>query len=302
MEETLLEILANLRESIGLSIKEIRKRKKLTQEEFIQDLGSRRQLGIYEGGKKSMPLEELLVLLNERNISTEEFFYLMDNEHISIREILSLDLSWNIARRNLDGLKKIKKKALNLYETQGTVFFLHTAAMAQANITLLNTNNDYEAARKEITSVKEYLLTSNSFFFYDLILLSQCLFLFEIKDALSLVKKGVTTLDEHYDFYKHKLVGTALILNLAIYALDFPEYLRYSLEYSKKAEQSSIDQNSLAGSVLSQIIYQVACFKIGNGLYDYGRLVELLEIYKTCGWLTDYEQNKVFIEKHGIRL
>jgi len=48
MKESLFEVLTSVREAIGQATKEIRKRKKLTQEEFIESLGTRKQLSSHE--------------------------------------------------------------------------------------------------------------------------------------------------------------------------------------------------------------------------------------------------------------
>jgi len=294
--------LNQLKLASGSALREVRSRKDLVQEEFFQQLGNRKKLGAYENGEKSIPFEELIVLLNNQNASLDEFIYLMDNEYISTREILAFDLSREIGRLNIAGLKKVHSQALQYNEEQHADYFLHIAALAKANIVLLETNSDFKKARKEVTLIREYLENAKCFFFYDLILLSQCLFLFEIKLAFQLVKKALDYIDEHYEFYKYKVVPVTLTLGLAIYALDFPDYFRHSLELSKKAETLSIEKNYLDIAIRAKIVQQISCFKIGNGLYNQDELVNYLNILKTVGWLTDYNYNKDFIEKHGISL
>jgi len=174
--------------------------------------------------------------------------------------------------------------------------------MAKANISLLSTTNNYVKAREELTLIKEYLSNLNVYFFNDLLLLSQCLYLFDIDTSIQLVEKSLEAVKNNYDFYKDKKIGLSLVINIAIYALDFDDYFHYSLDYSAYAKKMALSQNDMMGSLFAEVISQIASFKIGDGTFSKEKLVRTLDICKTLEWHTNYDSFKNFIIKHGINL
>ena len=282
--------------NIGSALRELRKLRGFKQ----GDLGNRKIISEYESGRKSIRFDELLLILDKMNATIEELIYYIDDENFSVRERLSLEMATCLDRNNIKGLERIVKQATYYYNTTKSKFFYDHIAMAKANISLLSTTNDYMKARKELEPIKIYLLNLKIFFFNDLILLSQCLYIFDIDTSINLVEKAMETVKNHHEFYKDKKVGLSLVMNTAIYALDFDDYLHFSLDYSAYAKKLTISQNDMMGSLFAEIVSQIASFKLGDGTFSKEKLRNSLNICKILDWHSNYDTMKEFIQKHGI--
>lgn len=292
------DIKKELQEEVGKAFKELRRLKGLTQGE----LGNRKIISDYENGKKGISFSETLILLDTLNATADELIHYIDDENFSVRERLSWEMSNYIGRKNIEGLTKIKNQAAYYYQEHGSEFFKHHIAMSEANIIIHQTTNDYEKARREISSIRTYLADLKHFFYNDLILLAQCLFIFDIDTSIKLVEKGLQFIKNDYDFYKHRKIGASLALNAALYALDFPNYVHFSLEYANFASKLAIAQSDLKLDLMSKAIAEIAAFKVGNGTFNQEALKSYLTIYKTMEWHTNYDSLKSFIQKQGINL
>lgn len=290
----------DIKVELGAALKELRVKKGLTQEDLKNEFLSRNQISNIEKGKQSTTFEKILYFMDTLNLTFDELMFFLDDEYHSFKTGMITELSKYSGLGGVEKLKGLQKKALRLYEAYGIDYFQFMAEMAASRIVLIQENNNFENARKEVSHLADYFHKIKSMNYNDLRMLGECLFILEIDTALEFIQKALTVINNYYDFYRNKRIGSALCLNMAIYALDFPTHWHYALEYSQKAMELSSTGFHLHTTLKAKVVYQVACYKIGNGKYDETLLKGSLDAFKLAEWNSQYQQVAAFIKKHGL--
>jgi len=292
-------------ENLGKIIYKIRTNKGLKQVDLSDTFLSPSHISQVEKGKKMLGGDKLLKILVKTNTTFEEFTHLLGDEHIQNKISLEHRLSEYCKRQNLKGLKSLVKEADTLYLKFNDFFFDHIRLMSLAMIELLENDYDYEKAKKYLDPIKNYLKEVSDigeWGIYELSLISNCLFMFEIDTAIAFGENALKIFRKNYSQYKNQKLCCVLLSNLATYALDYEKYYHLALQYSLENISLSSTQNDASNAISSKIAYQLACFKMGNGLFDKTTLIKLIETYKILEWHEKHRRILLFVKKHGIVL
>ena len=274
----------------------------MTAKELCHGVMTSQQMSNIEREKQMLAADKFVMLLNRLNVTYDEFLFLLDNEHLSSKYILERKLAKYVKRRNVQQLQKLAEKSMNLFKEYDDIFFQHIELMSRAIIQLIHSNNDYQQAKKYLAPIKKYLTMVDAFGYYEIKLVGQCLFMFEIEEAISFGERAVDAIKKSQGTHQNSSDGCVLLTNMAIYMLDYEEYYSRALEYSQASINLATANSDATRSVNAQIIKQIAHFKLGDGLFNEQHLIALTDTFKLLDWHMEYERVLNFIKKHGISL
>lgn len=244
-----------------------------------------------------------MIILSVLNVKYEEFLFLLGESQVSSQSRLERQFSEYAKLKNMEGMKTLAEEAKHLFDIYSLDSFAHMNAMALAFSILYETNQDYDKARPLLKPIEEFLDEVVNFGYYEIFLVSQCLFLFELPMAIKLGRKVHRTLEDSYSLYKNDSHGCVILNNLAVYCLEEPKYWFASLSFSQASIHLATTANDATRSVHAHILKQIAHYKLKDDLFDKDRLIELLRVYKILGWQDRYQNNINFItNKCGINL
>jgi len=290
----------DIKEDLGRTLKSIRNEKGFTQGKLSDKILSRPQISNIESGKQSTTFENVIYFMDKLNITYEELLFRMDDDYHTSKERTFLDISKYANAGDTKGLERLKRQSEESYLQFKVPYFLFLKCIAEARIILLNNMIDFEPARKVLKPVKDYLETVKTFSYQDFLFIAESLYIFDIETSKKLVDRALAVIDDNHAFYRNKKIGGAITLNMALYALDFPDKLRYALDYSLKSMELSTSSTHLSTTLKAKITYQIACYKLGNGRYNVNVIRDCLNIYQVAEWHGQHKQITQFLDKHHI--
>lgn len=291
-----------MKENIGKTIHKIRINKGMKQKDLKDNTISISQISNIEKGLQTPSAEKFIVLLGKLNATYDEFIYLMENEYLTTKTTMENQLAEFVKRQNVNGLKKLAKEAADSFAQYGDIYFHHIELKSLAMIEVILGNNEYQSAREYLHPIKEYLDNIDEWGRYEMRLIGNCLFMFDVDTAISLGEKALNFIEKNYSFYKNENIAGVLLTNLAVYTLDYSQYHHLALKYTQLSISLATTTNDATRVLRSNIIYQVACYKMGNGLYNEEKLKSLIKTFELLEWQNEYLELQKFVQKSGISL
>lgn len=288
-----------MKQRIGSALKQVRLDKQITIKELSTDFLSVSQLSHIEKGINFPSVEKFIYIISKLNIQYNEFISLIDDEYILSKQQLGIRLAEHFNSNSLDGLEEVLSDAKKYHNLYPDIFFKHIECVANSGIILLKTNN-LTLARQCLNPIKDYLSHVTNWNMYEFSLLGNCLYVFDIDIAITLGNEAVSSIKKHFHIQQNKEIACTLLNNLAVYSLNYENHHLSALEFANLSEEISSTFVNTQQAITSNIICQVAYFKLKSSKFDKVKLVELLNTYKLLGWYSIYNQNKDFIEKHGV--
>jgi len=290
-----------MKENLGKTLYNFRVNKGMKQKDLISKRISIGQISNIENGLQMPSAERFILLLGKLNVDYDEFIFMMGDEKLTARLKMEKNFVEFVRDKNHIGLENLAKQASNLFLNHGELYFQHIKLTSLALAQLIKrNNNDYEKIKVDLSPIIEYLENIKEWGFYELTLFSRCLFVFNIEKAISFGNRALELIEQNYTFYKHEEVGHVTLINLAVYTLNYESYHHLSLKYSQMGIDFAVVNSDAMKVLQGKIIYQIACFKLGNGLYNESKLLTLIKAFKLLGWHKDYEYIDKFINKHRI--
>jgi len=289
-----------MKEYIGKTIKRFRTNKLISARELCHRISTIQQLSNIENGIQIPSAEKFILYLERLNVGYEEFIFLMEDDYLKAKMLMRRNLAEYVKRHNIMGLQNLAEEAGELFHQYEDIYFQHAQSMSIAMACLLETNFDYECAREHLQTIEDYLIDIDELGYYEIYLVSQCIFMFEIETALSFGKRASEAIEDRYSFYKNEIESCILLTNLAIYCLDYKKYYHSSLKFSQLSFNLAASNDDATSAIHAKIITQVAYFKLQNGLFNYEYLLSLIDTFKLLEWQGRYQHLMNFIKKHGI--
>ena len=170
---------------IGSLFKTLRNSKKLSLNDVSGDLMSLSFISKFERGESEISLSRFLILLNNLNVTIEEFHILYINEHPDEIEDLMSKVSLYFTNGDILGLKKTQKEAEEKYNITKKRRYLYNSIMLKSFISeLTNIPIDNE----DITILTDFLFGIEYWGKYELLLLGNSMPSINI-DSLNLLLK-----------------------------------------------------------------------------------------------------------------
>lgn len=288
-----------MKKHIGNILRDVRKQKNLVLTDLKIDNLSTSQLSNIENKGSTPAADKFIHILSRLNMKYDEFVYLLEDEYLEAKASLGDKFVEASQAQNEDALVNFIELAHSYSEKYQDFYFNHLKLIAQADLELLKSNNNYNSARIYLIPIQKYLGQIEIWSYYEFSLLSNSLFLYDIDDAIALGNLALKSIEKNYQFYRNKDIASSLLNNLAIYSLDFPQHLSFSLKCSIMSEELGFTSHNVSSTLYAQIIRQLAYYKLKNGKFDIEHLKALLLIFQTLGWKQEYISLCKFVEKHS---
>lgn len=285
---------------MGHVLREVRKQKNLVLSDLKIDNLSTSQLSNIENKGSTPAADKFIHILSRLNMKYDEFIYLLEDEYLEAKASFGDKFVEASQSQNKSALTDFIQSAHIYHKKYKDYYFYHLKLIAQADLELLTSNNNYNTAREYLIPIRKYLGQVETWSYYEFSLLTNSLFLYDIDDAIALGNLALKSIEGNYKFYRNKDIASSLLNNLAIYSLDFTQYLSFSLKCSIMSEELSFTSHNLSSNIYAQVIRQLAYFKLQNGKFDMEHLQTLIIMFQTLGWKQEYISLCKFVEKHGI--
>lgn len=156
---------------IGKTIREIRLNKNIQSKELYKDLLSRPAIAKFEKGVSDTSVNKFFTLLERLNITLEEFevIYNQSENKDLIYTRKYIEAFYN---RNIENLKEIAARAEEDYNNSYNNKYKHYRSIALLLIDDLNKGSQY---KDEIEVLKNYLMSCDSWGYYEIVLFSNSL-------------------------------------------------------------------------------------------------------------------------------
>jgi len=286
---------------IEKTIKSIREEKNFSQKYVADGILTSSQLSKIENGDQKLTVGHFIKILHRLCITFDEFCLFTEDEHILARTESKHYIAEILQNANLPRLKEGIKRMDNYHKKFNDIYFYHMSCVLMASHTLYETNNDYEKAREVLTPISDYLNSVEAWFYYELTLFANVLFLYSSVDAVVVGKNALKRINEDYERFKDYDIARSLLINLAIYSLDANQPM-LAFEFSNKVLAFPQSTNYLYDILLAKIINQIACFKLRNNEYDNNYLTNLVNTLKLLKLDDMYREIHDFMIKHNIDL
>ncbi len=288
--------------NMGKTIQYLRESKGFKLKELCNDILSISQLSKIENGEVIPSADKFIKILSRLNVRYDEFILLMNDEFLETKIMLEKKLAESVKLRNTQSLQKLSKDASTYYSKYNDIYFKHVESKSLAMLTLISSNNDYSSAREHLQPIKEYLSSIEKWNYYELTLICNCLFMFKIEDAIFFGDKALRSIEENYSLYRNEEIACSLLINLAIYSLDYSEYYSLALKYSQLGGELAYTSHDIVATFQAKIIRQLTYFKLENGKFDNDYLLSLINTFKLLEWDEEFQRIQQFVSKHGIVL
>lgn len=232
MAEKNLNTLNNTSNILGLTFKQLRLAKGLTQKEVAGEL-STTSLSHFENGKCIPHVDHFLKLLRNINVNTYEFQFLYNlNQRHSDVTVFDSRVSMAYYKRDVIQLKAILDEIINLEQDNPNIrHYKLEKIRVKAVISLLE---PFEITTKEINFLKTYLSEIKEWGQYDIKLFGQCSHLFDGYTLWDLTNNMISPTQKSLklQYTRHALIDAVLnvisqLIHLKFYSLttDFITFL-----------------------------------------------------------------------------
>ncbi|EAF3881154.1 Rgg/GadR/MutR family transcriptional regulator [Listeria monocytogenes] len=215
--------------TIGEALRDIRKIKGMTQNDVMTKKLTRSSIAKIETNKVNPSYTTITTFANQLGVSLEEVLYYQNNYSISEKEKLIYEF------RNLklstydDPLSNLITK-MNIYlKKHYEIQIVELKAVLEAS-RIFTLTDDIEQARKKVEFIWDRLEKQDEWFYFDVLLLSNIIYMFE-SDILIDVGKKIMKEIEKFTYNIHSLrLKMGISLNLALF-LKFAEKMDFAIEF-----------------------------------------------------------------------
>lgn len=236
---------------IGNLIRSIRINKGISQAEACSNVVTQSNYSKFELGKIDVSSTALIKIINNLDISLDEFFFLYDQEHEDILNLL-INKFFTIPLNNPNELQAFRNNAINfMKKNEINNNTLQNIIQLSFGLEEISITEDYEKASKYAAPIWNSLQKRDRWYLREIIILNVILYIFPIETAEEIVKRSVRFLNEYKEHKSQILVKLNLYINLALLHIkntNFNEAIHYlnlaintcpdhSYEFYKKLSQ-----------------------------------------------------------------
>lgn len=212
---------------IGTLFNNLRKNKKMSLKDVSGDLISLSFISKFERGESEISLSRFLLLLNNLNVTIDEFHHLYQYEYPNEIEDLMTKVSINFSKRDISGFKEILTEENEKYQSTGKKRYLYNSIMLKTFIAdLTNTPMDKE----DITTLTDFLFGTEYWGKYELLLLGNSMPSINIESLNLLLKELLKDSEKVTLTESNYILKIELILNAVDDAFK-RKRVDYAIEY-----------------------------------------------------------------------
>lgn len=285
----------------GTLLKKIRQEKGLSQKDIYEDIMTRQTYYLIETNASMPSFDKFLMILEKLFISVEEFLFLLDPESFPAENHLYHQLSQAVFKKDKDRLISLAEKSKQLYVTTNNKKYDHLNLITQAMLYLNSEqieSNDTGPLKKLMLPIKQYLIGIDKWYLYELKLLNNSLYCFDLSEAIalgSLVGKKIDTLGSIEQYQDIKL---RIYLNLSCLCLNCQDYENTVL-FSTLAKENAQTDYRLFETIIASLNFEIAQAVIQKQPVN-SNITKYLAILKTLDQQVTVKEYKQILKTNGI--
>lgn len=206
-----------IRWDFGKIYKKIRESKGLTQAEICGDTLSRTALAKIESGQTVPKYENMMFLLEQINMSNEEFEYICNYYQPSRRQKIFNKIYNYISTSGTDELKEIKVLCEDYLKTHHDIPV--EKILDQVIVAINVRENGFLKPNKELQDITKkiwaYLEKQDTWYERDIKILNVILFNFPLETLKETTEKILLSLEKYPDYYPLRNTKMSILLNLS---------------------------------------------------------------------------------------
>lgn len=220
-------------QTVGDTLKFIRKSKNLTQQEACTDALSRSNYQKIENNKIMPSMDRFIQLLLNFNMTLEEFEFVKRDFMPSPKENILYLYSKIITSSETDILLNVISKC-DAYLENHTDTFISDIKASLEGILLVEKEHDFELARQKVMYIWDRLSESDELFWNDILILRNIFFIFENETAQHIVNRLIKQLKKYRYLHPTLSIEISLHVNRATY-LILDEKYELALHYIEQS-------------------------------------------------------------------
>jgi transcriptional regulator with XRE-family HTH domain len=200
----------------GSLYKNIRKNKGITQQQVTSHTISRTTLSKLENNKIHMGIANFEFLLEQIDMSFDEFLYLLDHGTQKKRETLIEAFFSLVSNLETKKIVQLKKRCLNYLQQRDDVSINEIVTILDALLALAQNDMDQiEQANVLVEKIWQRLNKMDTWYYYEIRLLNCILYFLPIATVQKLIPRLMTSLERYEDYHRFDHLKMVVLTNLS---------------------------------------------------------------------------------------
>ncbi|WP_348920445.1 helix-turn-helix domain-containing protein [Enterococcus rotai] len=245
---------------VGCTIELIRQKKNIPIKSLIGGVVSRAHYYRITNGQSDMTVTCFFKILEQLNVSLEEFLFIKNNFKIERFKALFTDVRESFIEQDVGKLLALKEKSTLMYKETNLERYQHIALVIKLLINRLK-KEEYDSFAKEY--LQDYLVNLNMFTHYDLVLYTNTFFAFskELNEAIS---TRILDNAKKYEQLKSFESDTVKVLsNMIFYEIELNDFKKVK-EYLGYMKQVELSEHLIIEKILQKFFMGIDCLLTEN--------------------------------------
>ncbi|HAA5650176.1 TPA_asm: transcriptional regulator [Listeria monocytogenes] len=264
--------------TIGEALRDIRKIKGMTQNDVMTKKLTRSSIAKIETNKVNPSYTTITTFANQLGVSLEEVLYFQNNYSVSEKERLIYEFrNLRISSYENPITDLIKKMDVYLNE-QYDIQIAELKAVLEASWIFTRTD-DINQSREKVNFIWERLEKQDEWFYFDILLLSNIIYVFESDILIDISKKIIKEMEKFTYTVSSRRLKMSLVLNLGLF-LKFANKMDLAIEFIEMGIDLAKQNEDLVIEYLAY--YRKAEYLLYKGYYEEANKIynKSVEFYK----------------------
>ena len=260
---------------IGAVIGAIRKNKNLKSKDVYKGILSRPAISRFEKGHSDTTADKFFQILDNLNLSLEEFHFLYDGNKANTDAMMISAYSEAYYAKDIPRLTALEEEARNHFDETFQIRYLHHASI----IHLLQCNlSELPFPHNEVAVIKDYLFHCETWHYYELVLFTNALDFFPEGAVDAVYARAKEKMTEFTQMKRYKNELFSLISNILVLQLE-KNNLEKSLFYYADLEKTiSASDNRMYEHAL--LLFFKELIGIMQHQEDTQKLTDIIQTFK----------------------
>lgn len=247
-------------ENYGTLIKTIRQEKGLSQKDVYDGIMTRQSYYLIENNISFPAFDKFLLILEKLFLTVNEFLDILDSSLFPNENQLYFQLSQAVLKKDQLTLQLLIRTATQLYQETQNKKYEHFQLIARAMLQLNFPAADHaklEDCQSLMEPIKNYLLAVDNWYLYELKLLNNALYCFNLSEACSLVLLVVKKIDTYPQHESYQTIKLKIYLNISFLCLKAREF-NQCMFFAKIAKEHAQIRCFLFEAIIATLNFEIA--------------------------------------------
>lgn len=232
---------------IGKTIRNIRLSKNLKSKNIYDGILSRPAISRFERGLSDTTTEKFFKILNNLNISLEEFHFIYNNYQIEEEYLFWEEYAQAFYTNDIKKMQKLKHIKNQKYKKTKKINQLHYSALCELTSNYISgTQSD----KKSLDILKTYLLECEEWTYYELVLFTNSLDFFSEELIIILYERTKKKLEEYTLLKKYNNEVFSLLSNILVIFITNNNSQNCAFFYNELSNSISETKNKMYDKVM----------------------------------------------------